>query len=762
MNEGSSHGSEGSQRLSRRQRRALARAHRNALKKVQGSGATQAGKILASGAALTLGMGFGLGSTAAAATFNVTNLNDAGPGSLRQAVLDANGAAGPDVITFQAGLTGTITLASGPLNVSDSVDVQGPGQAVITVNGNNASTVFYVYSSAATLDVTISGLTLTGGLASRGGGIVDNGENLVLDHVTVSNNTATGEGGVGGGLWVDGSTNSVTIRNSVFSGNQADQAGGGIYLEDSGTVLIQDTVISGNQTTVLKGSKGGGLFLYDPGYDVTIERSTISGNTASGKGGGIFLYQTQGATVTVRQSTLSGNSASDGGGAFFYHPNNPIVFENSTISGNQATGSGGGLSFYGSLYTGSDVRSTTIAGNTAGGSGGGIYLNQGSLPVENTIVAGNTAAKDNDISGGGNFILDHDLVQDQGTANFTDNGGNIFNQSPQLSALGNHGGPTQTMLPASTSPAIDNASAASPPVDQRDQPRPVGAGFDIGAVEVNPGTVQLAVSAASVNENAGTLTITVNRTGGGDGPVSVSYATADGTAMAPGDYLSAAGMLNWADQDTAPKTFQVTIVDDAVPESDETFTVTLSAPQGGAVLGAPATETVTILDNDVPPPIAQVPTLGDAGKVLLAGLMGAAGLLLLRRRKKLAAPVVAISLAIAGTGGVGAAAAKTPGAREVEAVLLSQVQVAGLTATLHLSDGSTLAVPLGEVEVRDRRHHAKTPGVPFAAVQDGQPAIVKVKHNADGSVKRVRIALYDSLAAAQAALQRQQNHHRGR
>src|SRR5436853_3724241 len=145
MSEGSSYGSEGSERLSRQQRRALARAR----KKAEGSGATRSGKILASGAALTLGLGFGLGSPAEAATFNVTTLNDAGPGSLRQAVLDANAAAGPDVITFQAGLTGTITLATGQLVVADSVVVQGPGQAVVTVNGNNASRVFYVYAEAA-------------------------------------------------------------------------------------------------------------------------------------------------------------------------------------------------------------------------------------------------------------------------------------------------------------------------------------------------------------------------------------------------------------------------------------------------------------------------------------------------------------------------------------------------------------------------------------------------------------------------------------
>jgi Calx-beta domain-containing protein/parallel beta helix pectate lyase-like protein/polymorphic membrane protein len=740
----SDNGTEGPVQLSRQQRRALERAR----KKIEGGGASQAGKILASGAALTLGMGFGLGAPAEAAIFTVTNLNDSGAGSLRQAISDANNAVGPDVVTFQAGVTGTITLATGQLYVSDSVDIQGPGQAVVTVNGNNASRVFYVYYSDGLIDVTISGLTLTGGTANQGGGILDLGENLTLDHVTVDSNTSTG---AGGGLWLNGDANSLTITNSVFSGNTAN-VGGGIFLYDSGQpVLIQDTVISGNHST----GRGAGIYLYNPGYSVTIERSTLSGNQAAGEGGGLFVYHTHGATVTLRQSTLSGNSALRGGGAYFYTPSNPVVIENSTISGNQATGDGGGLFFYGSLYTGSDIRSATIANNTAGGSGGGIYLERGSLPMENTIVAGNTATTDNDISGDSNFILDHDLVQDPGGAGITDNGGNIFNQSPQLSALGQHGGPTQTMLPAATSPVIDTGTPAVPPVDQRGVTRPVGAGFDIGAVEVNPGTVQLAASTASVNESAGTITITVTRAGGSDNAVSVSYATADGTAMAPGDYLSAMGTLNWADQDTANKTFQVTIVDDAVPESDETFLVTISNPQGGAALGSPATETVTIVDDDILP-IAEVPALGDTGKLLLAGLMGASGLLFLRRRRKLAAPVVAITLSLAAAAGADAATApKPPGAREIEAVLLSQVRVAGVTATLQLSDGSTLAVPLGEVEVRDRRQGR----VPLATVQANQPALVKIKHNPDGSVKRVRITLFDSLAAAQARLQREQNTH---
>ncbi|MFY9824167.1 MAG: IPTL-CTERM sorting domain-containing protein, partial [Thermoanaerobaculia bacterium] len=458
------------------------------------------------------------------ATFTVTNLNDSGAGSLRQAIADAQSAAGPDVITFQPGLTGTITLTTGHLRVSDSVSIQGPGQAVVAVNANHASRVFYLYSNfllSTPSNITISGLTLTGGLQLLGGCIFDSKHNLVLDHVTVDANTATSKGG---GLFLEGHGNSLTIMNSVFSGNTAGNAGGAMLLYSSGQpILIQDSVISGNQST---GGTGGGISLYKPDADMTIERSTISGNTASGAGGGLFVYNPQTAGVALRQSTISGNSASQGGGAYFYNLSGPLVIENSTVSGNQVTGNGGGLFFYHGPPAGSGLHSSTIASNTAGGNGGGIYLYTGSLPLENTIVAGNTAGTDDDISNGkgGNFVLDHDLVQDTGGASFTDNGGNIFNQSPQLSALGNHGGPTQTMLPAATSPVIDAGSATSPAVDQRGVARPAGAGFDIGAVEVAPAQ-----------------------------------------------------------------------------------------------------------------PIAQVPALGDAGKLLLAGLMGAAGFLLLRRRSDPAA-----------------------------------------------------------------------------------------------------------------------------
>ncbi|MDS4030179.1 MAG: right-handed parallel beta-helix repeat-containing protein [Candidatus Contendobacter sp.] len=457
--------------LSRRQRRALTLGQRKAEQKIGPS----------SGVVLALGAAFA-GGHAQAATFTVTNLADAGGGSLRQAILDANSAAGADTITFQAGLTGTITLTTGQLAITDSVDIQGPGAATITVSGGNASRVFYLYNGSATLDVTISGLTITGGNANIGAGIVDFDENLTLDNVTITGNTASGDGG---GLWADGFNMNLTIRNSTISGNTSGDDGGGIYVEDTGgPLLIQNTVISGNQAA----GSGGGIYFYDPDDDVTIENCTISGNTAGSRGGGIYLYSPDNGAFTIRGTTISGNSAATGGGVYLYSPDHGGAIENSTISGNRATaGNGGGIVLY-NLYN-FEIRHTTIAGNSAAGTGGGLFIENGQLPLLNSLVGDNTAGANNDLGNGieGSFDLTFTLVESPGTATINDNGGNIFNQDPQLGALANNGGPTQTHLPAGASPAVnagDPAFAPPPSTDQRGLPRVANGRIDMGAVEI--------------------------------------------------------------------------------------------------------------------------------------------------------------------------------------------------------------------------------------------------------------------------------------
>ncbi|WP_281397560.1 Calx-beta domain-containing protein, partial [endosymbiont of Lamellibrachia barhami] len=117
----------------------------------------------------------------------------------------------------------------------------------------------------------------------------------------------------------------------------------------------------------------------------------------------------------------------------------------------------------------------------------------------------------------------------------------------------------------------------------------------------SPGTLALSTATESVAENAaGGLTLTVTRTGGADGPVSVDYATADGTANAPGDYTQATGTLDFLDGETS-KTIPLTLTDDATWELDEDFTVILSNVVD-ATLGTQTSTTVTITDDQVRSP----------------------------------------------------------------------------------------------------------------------------------------------------------------
>lgn len=111
------------------------------------------------------------------------------------------------------------------------------------------------------------------------------------------------------------------------------------------------------------------------------------------------------------------------------------------------------------------------------------------------------------------------------------------------------------------------------------------------------GSLQFAASSYSAAEGQGNVTVTVTRSGGAGGAVSVRYITVSGTAGGS-DFGSASATLTWADGDTSAQSFTIAIVDDTLVEGAETFSVQLSNPTGGATLGSPATATVNIADND--------------------------------------------------------------------------------------------------------------------------------------------------------------------
>src|SRR5262249_58615302 len=105
----------------------------------------------------------------------------------------------------------------------------------------------------------------------------------------------------------------------------------------------------------------------------------------------------------------------------------------------------------------------------------------------------------------------------------------------------------------------------------------------------------------SVNENGGSLTVTVTRTNGSDGAVTVDYATSDGTATAGSDYSAKSGTLSFANGEVS-KTFVVAILDDTIYEGNETINLTLSNPTGGDRKSAVKGKSVNIADDEKPQP----------------------------------------------------------------------------------------------------------------------------------------------------------------
>jgi plastocyanin len=113
-----------------------------------------------------------------------------------------------------------------------------------------------------------------------------------------------------------------------------------------------------------------------------------------------------------------------------------------------------------------------------------------------------------------------------------------------------------------------------------------------------PGTLRFTQAGFSRNENGGSAVARVERAGGDDGAVSIQWSTENGSAVAGSDYTAGNGTIHWQDGEAGEKTFAVALIDDGADEIDETVTLKLASPTGGAALGAPQQATLTIVDND--------------------------------------------------------------------------------------------------------------------------------------------------------------------
>jgi len=430
------------------------------------------------------GRGFvGVGDALPATVIVVSNTNDSGPGSLRDALAAAN-----DGDTIDAtGVSGTILLTGGELQINHNVTINGPGAEDLAVNGNATSRVFENFAS----DATISGLTITNGLATfrllayfGGGGILNHGGLTLSGTSILSNNVNSGGFFVafGGGIYVD-SGGTLTVTNSTISGNQTglgNGQGGGIAILSGGRLTVTNSVINNNQAGGPNGSEGFGGGICAQIATVTVSNTEINGNLGF-QGGGIYLYA---GSLTVMNSTISNNSAGAGGGINISDAGGTLMVTNSTISNNTASGFGLGGGVCNNLHAILTVTNSTISGNSAGT--GWAIFNAGAATIGDTILnTGGTIYN----AGTGTFTsLGYNLASDNGGGVLTGPGDQI-NTDPMLGPLQDNGGPTFTKALLPGSPAIDagDPSFTPPPfVDQR------GPGFrrvrhgriDIGSFEV--------------------------------------------------------------------------------------------------------------------------------------------------------------------------------------------------------------------------------------------------------------------------------------
>jgi len=360
-------------------------------------------------------------STASANTaLVVSTLADSGAGSLRQAMLDANAAAGVDTITFTTGLTGTIDVLSDLPRLTGGIDLHGPGASVITIDGgwteaggpSTGHALFmldrlYIADGAS----TISGVTITGGNGTNNedggsGGAIQKfygDASLTVADVVLSGNYAANDGGAINLYSVAGT---IVIRDSVISNNVADESGGALYFFNNGSapleISITDVTITGNSALY----EGGGVYLdgsSDQVMNVSMTRVTISGNDSIEEGGGVYA-NFQFGQLTIADSTISNNTSGKEGGGLNLDATNTSIM-NTTIDGNSSDEGGGGI--YSHDYdetSGSHVltiSNSTISGNHADW-GGGLYATSAYFPVEifNSTISGNYALSD----GGGIYM----------------------------------------------------------------------------------------------------------------------------------------------------------------------------------------------------------------------------------------------------------------------------------------------------------------------------------------------------------------------
>lgn len=451
-------------------------------------------------------------------------VGDGSPASCTAAAVTAAVAAGGK-ITFSCGAAPHTIALTAPLRTTVETVIDGGG--LVTLSGSNQTRILELDSGfdQDTPRLTVQRLTFRDGrspaggndTAVGGGAIYRDGGSLVVIDSTFLNNRAPLEGqDVAGGAIYGFGGKDIIVVGSVFSGNQASNGGaiGGLQSDlivinsafsnnDStgnggnpgnggcGGALYQDgkaerTNLCGVQLTDNDaGSIGGALFRVSNTTDGTfaMDRTTVRGNAVAdadtSNAGGLYL---QGLAISITASTVAENRARYGGGIWIGQ-DSTVAMENVTVAGNDAFFSHGGGLWLNGAPTGKMVN-CTIANNRTSSSEGlaaAMFGEAPGLTLQNTIIAGQETANPGRTPG-----CDRPHADGKGNLEFPIRNSRcapgIAELDAKLGALGDHGGPTPTLVPQAGSPAIGMATSGCPATDQRGEPR--GATCTSGAVEV--------------------------------------------------------------------------------------------------------------------------------------------------------------------------------------------------------------------------------------------------------------------------------------
>jgi predicted outer membrane repeat protein len=384
--------------------------------------------VLACGLALALVTGIWLAlaripitqAQSLATTLVVTNTNNSGGGSLRQAILNANASPGADTIVFS--LTGcpcVITLTTGLHTITEAVTISGPGMDQLAVNGNNSVRVFDIGA----VPVTLSDLTVwRGSVSGHGAGIQSTGA-LTLVNVAVLANTSSNDGG---GVYVD---NTVVITGGLLRNNQCTNVGcngGGLFAANALTLTNTQFISNVSSTQAGGAYAGGGVVMSGSRF----ERNRCAYTTCAGGGlyttgdltliGGQFdQNQCTGTNCTGAGAYVGGSATVINGwfdrnectgttcnGAGLY-TDGALILDGGLFDQNQCTATGcygagvyanGGAALSNGWFVGNLTSATT-------GAGGGLYT-PGTLTLTDTLFVSNTA----DGSGGGAYALDNTAI----------------------------------------------------------------------------------------------------------------------------------------------------------------------------------------------------------------------------------------------------------------------------------------------------------------------------------------------------------------